>query len=133
MKIVLFYIRDYISVLFYFYIYRRGRAMKRLMKQLDGLSGETCDKLLLPLVRTYIYNEDYDAQTIVVTAAIDCVGALAAKLCWKKYAKLLQQFLSQKPLELRYQKQRVKVLASVLDGFDFSDEGEWEFSDENIS
>ena len=106
--------------------------MKRLMKQLDGLSGETCDKLLLPLVRTYIYNEDYDAQTIVVTAAIDCVGALASKLCWKKYAKLLQQFLSQKPLELRYQKQRVKVLASVLDGFDFSDEGEWDFSDENI-
>ena len=94
------------------------------MKQLDGLSGETCDKLLLPLVRTYIYNEDYDAQTIVVTAAIDCVGALASKLCWKKNAKLLQQFLSQKPLELRYQKQRVKVLASVLDGFDFSDDGE---------
>ena len=53
-----------------------------------------------------------------------CVGALGSRLCWKKYAKLLKQFLSQKPLELRYQKQRVKVLASVLDGFDFSDEGE---------
>ena len=48
-----------------------------------------------PLVRTYIYNEEYDAQNIVVEAAIECVGALASKLCWKKYAKLLQQFLSQ--------------------------------------
>ena len=28
----------------------------------------------------------------------------------------------QKPLELRYQKQRVKVLASVLDAFHFEDE-----------
>ena len=69
--------------------------MKRLMKQLGELSGDTCDKLLLPLVRTYIYNEEYDAQNIVVEAAIECVGALASKLCWKKYAKLLQQFLSQ--------------------------------------
>ena len=124
MKTSSFVDENHFKSCFVFTFFRRGRAMKRLMKQLDGLSGETCDKLLLPLVRTYIYNEDYDAQTIVVTAAIDCVGALASKLCWKKYAKLLQQFLSQKPLELRYQKQRVKVLASVLDGFDFSDEGE---------
>ena len=28
----------------------------------------------------------------------------------------------QKPLELRYQKQRVKVLASVLDAFHFEDD-----------
>ena len=95
--------------------------MKRLLKNLDVLSEDLCIKLLLPLVRTYIYNPDYDQQTIVVTSAIDCIGGLASKLCWKNYAKLLQQFLSQKPLEPRYQKQRVKVLASVLDGFHFDD------------
>lgn len=96
--------------------------MKRLMKQLDGLSPETCQKILLPLVRTYIFNPDYDQQTIVVTAAIDCIGALASRLPWRNYAKLLQQFLSQqKPLEPKYQKQRVKVLASILDAFHFSE------------
>ena len=65
------------------------------------LAGVECLKMCLrniwmgTLVRTYIYNEEYDAQNIVVEAAIECVGALASKLCWKKYAKLLQQFLSQ--------------------------------------
>ena len=96
--------------------------MRRLMKQLDDVSGESCYKILLPLVRTYIFNPDYVPHNEVVTSAINCIGALASKLSWKHYAKLLQQFLSQKPLEPSFQKQRVRVLGAVLDGFHFTDE-----------
>ena len=38
------------------------------------------------------------------------------------YHKLLQQYLSQKPLEPAFQKQRVKVLAAILNNYHFTDE-----------
>ncbi len=103
--------------------HRRSRAMKRLIKNLDLMSQDTCQSILLPMLRTYLFNPDYDAHTIVVTTAIEAIGALAARLQWKSYAKLLQDFLAsgKQDLEPKYQKQRVKVLASILDAFHFDD------------
>lgn len=97
--------------------------MKRLMSQISDLSWETCQKVLLPLVRTYVFNPDYDSHNLVVETAIECIGSLASKLPYKNWEKLLQQFLNmrQKPLEPKYQKQRVKVLASILDAYHFED------------
>ena len=96
--------------------------MRRLVHQLEDLSVETCQNILIPLVRTYIFNEDYVQQTEIFNSAVTALGALAGKLPWKWYHKLLQQYLSQKPLEPAFQKQRVKVLASILNNYHFTDE-----------
>lgn len=102
--------------------HRRGRAMRRLIKEKDDISDLTCQKILLPMIRTYVFNPDYVQQAEIVTSAISAIGGLASKLSWRGYTKLLQQYLSQKPLEPAFQKQRVKVLASILDSFHFTDE-----------
>ena len=102
--------------------HRRGRAMRRLVKSIQDLSVETCQNIVIPLVRTYIFNEEYVQQTEIFNSAVTAMGALAGKLPWKLYHKLLQQYLSQKPLEPAFQKQRVKVLAAILNNYHFSDE-----------
>ena len=109
--------------------HRRGRAMRRLVKQIKDegknnieentnsieddqhkknreIDVNLCFKIILPMTRTYLYNQDYVQQNEIITSAISCIGAIASKLPWKNYVKLLQQFLSQKQLEPPFQKQR---------------------------
>ena len=93
-----------------------------IVKQIGDLDVELCFRIILPMTRTYLYNEEYVQHNEIITSAISCIGAIASKLPWKTYSKLLQQFLSQKPLEPPFQKQRVKVLACILDSFHFNDE-----------
>lgn len=102
--------------------HRRGRAMRRVTKNIDTIDVEIASRIILPLARTYLYNPDYVQFNEIIASAIDCIGAISSKLPWKSYSKLLQQFLSQKPLEPPFQKQRVKVLACILDSFHFSDQ-----------
>ncbi len=52
-------------------------------------------------------------------AAIACVGSLCAKFSWKEYKVVLMYFLNCKPTEPGHQKQRVKVLAAILNSFHF--------------
>ena len=54
--------------------HRRGRAMRRLVKQLDELSVDTCQKIIIPLVRTYIFNEEYVQQTEIFNSAVTAIG-----------------------------------------------------------
>ena len=112
--------------------HRRGRAMKRLAGQLqedpDFLSRETKLVVVTPLVKTYIYNSDYISQSDVINAAIECLGALAASHTFKDYRSMLLAYMSGNPgagvkdltsFEAAFKKQRVKVLAGVLNAFHF--------------
>ena len=54
--------------------HRRGRAMRRLVKSLDELSVDTCQKIIIPLVRTYIFNEEYVQQTEIFNSAVTAIG-----------------------------------------------------------
>ena len=70
---------------------------------------------------------------IVFQAAISCVGSLCAKFGWKEYKMVLMYFLNCKPTEPAHQKQRVKVLAAILNSFHFiSVEGEDKKSELNV-
>ena len=67
--------------------------MKRLAGQLqdqpDFLERKTKFTIVLPLVRTYIYNPDYVTQSEVINAAIECLGAIAASHSFKDYRSML--------------------------------------------
>ena len=113
--------------------HRRGRAMRKLAKKLDEnkefLSRNCRQYLVYPMVRTYIYNSDYLSQPEIINSAIACIAALASTFNWKDYKNLLLQFLvtrNQSNLDDNppFQKQRVKVLAGILDSFHFSPEEE---------
>ena len=78
-------------------------------KKIREIDVNLCFKIILPMTRTYLYNQDYVSQNEIITSAISCIGAIASKLPWKNYVKLLQQFLSQKQLEPPFQKQRYSI------------------------
>ena len=110
--------------------HRRGRAMRRLVKQIKDegtvdsedkkrLDVDLCFKIILPMTRTYLFNQDYVQHNEIITSAISCIGAIASKLPWKNYVKLLQQFLSQKPLEPPFQKQRYIYIDNYILVFAF--------------
>jgi hypothetical protein len=52
-------------------------------------------------------------------AAIGCIGSLCARFSWREYKTALTHFLNCKPTEAPHQKQRVKVLAAILNAFHF--------------
>lgn len=113
--------------------HRRGRAMRRLANKLNEnkefLSRNCRLFLAYPLVRTYIYNPNYISQPDVVNSAITCIASLASAYNWKDYKNLLLQFLVTKNQSHLmdnppFRKQRVKVLAGILNSFHFSPEEE---------
>ena len=80
--------------------------------------------VVVPLVRTYIYNGEVIGQSEVVNAAIECLGAVAASYAFKDYRQMLFGFMADPKVkdtshEAAFKKQRVKILASILSGFHF--------------
>ena len=61
----------------------------QLQDQPDFLERKTKFTIVLPLVRTYIYNPDYVTQSEVINAAIECLGAIAASHSFKDYRSML--------------------------------------------
>lgn len=104
--------------------HRRGRALRRFSTRLDEnpdfLNVKCCYQIIYPLACSYLFNTDYTQQSDTILAAISCVGSLCAKFGWKEYKIVLLHFLKVKPSEPAHQKQRVKVLAAVLNAFHFA-------------
>jgi hypothetical protein len=107
--------------------------MRKLALKLDEnkefLSRNCRLFLVYPLVRTYIYNNDYISQPDIVNSAITCIASLASTYNWKDYKNLLLQFLVTKnqPKLLDsapFRKQRVKILSGILNSFHFPPEEE---------
>ena len=112
--------------------HRRGRAMRKLALKLDAnkdfISRNCRLSVVYPLIRTYIYNQDYISQPEIVNSAITCITSLASSYNWKDYKNLLMQFLLTKNQSVLvsppFRKQRVKVLSGVLSSFHFPPEEE---------
>ena len=90
----------------------------------DHLSRKTKVTVVVPLVRTYVYNADVIGQSEVVNAAIECLGAVAASHGFKEYRLMLFGFMADPKVkdtshEAAFKKQRVKILASIISGFHF--------------
>ena len=108
--------------------HRRGRAMRRLAKALqenpDFLGRKTKITLVTPLVKTYIQNADYISLSEVIHAAIECLGSLAFSHNLKDYRGMLFGYMAKLKVkdpsyEAPFKKQRVKILAAILNSFHF--------------
>nr|XP_027223917.1 small subunit processome component 20 homolog [Penaeus vannamei] len=102
--------------------HRRARAMAKLSEKLDSgeisLVSSSVDGYLLPLVTSYLFQEAFIKDDYLITSSISCLGSLAKKMPWYSYQKLLKYYINMlSKQELKYLKQAVRVLESVLDGF----------------
>ncbi len=83
------------------------------------LGGETITQFLLPLTTCYLFDEAYDKHNHLVDAAFDSLQAMARCLSWYNYDKLLRYFLNHMTRQVEFQKQAVKAVVAVLNGFHF--------------
>ena len=104
----------YDVIIFFF-----SRLTGILKKDKQSISGETITQFLLPLATCYLFSETYDKHNHLVDAALECLEAVAGCLSWYSYDKLLRYFLSNMIRQIEFQKQAVKAVVAVLNGFHF--------------
>ena len=85
----------------------------------SSISGETLTQFLLPLTTCYLFDSGYDKHNHLVDAALDCLQAVARCLSWYDYDKLLRFYLTNMTKQVEFQKQAVKAVVAVLNGFHF--------------
>ena len=83
------------------------------------ISNETVTRFLLPLATCYLFTEAYATQNHLIDAALECLQAIARSLSWPSYEKLLRFYLSNMTRQMQYQKQAVKAVVAILNGFHF--------------
>ena len=84
-----------------------------------AISEETITQFLLPLTTCYLFDETYDSQNTLVDASFEFLKAMSRCPSWYNYDKLLRYFLTQMTRQMESQKQSVKDLVAVLNGFHF--------------
>lgn len=100
---------------FFFFI----RLTGILKNDKQSINGETITQFLLPLTTCYLFSEVYDKHNHLVDASLECLQAMAGCLSWYNYEKLLRFFLSNMTRQTEFQKQAVKAVVAVLNGFHF--------------
>ena len=83
------------------------------------INGETITQFLLPLTTCYLFSETYDKHNHLVDASLECLQAMGRCLSWYNYEKLLRFFLTNMTRQVEFQKQAVKAVVAVLNGFHF--------------
>lgn len=87
------------------------------------MSQRAVHDVFLPLTESFLLKDEYAKQNIA-DAAIDNLGALARKLPWRSYARLLEKYvalLSDRDLCAMRSNQKaiVKIVVTLLDAFHF--------------
>jgi len=90
-----------------------------LKQEKRTISNETVTRFLLPLATCYLFTEAYATQNHLIDAALECLQAIARSLSWPSYEKLLRFYLSNMTRQMQYQKQAVKAVVAILNGFHF--------------
>ena len=96
-----------------------SRLTSILKSDRTAISEETITQFLLPLTTCYLFDKAYDSQNHLVDASFECLQAMSRCLSWYNYDKLLRYFLTQMTRQIEFQKQSVKALVAVLNGFHF--------------
>jgi U3 small nucleolar RNA-associated protein 20 len=96
-----------------------NRLTGLLKQEKQIISNGTVTQFLLPLATCYLFTEAYATQNHLIDAAIECLQAIARTLSWPNYEKLLRFYLSNMTRQMQYQKQAVKAVVAILNGFHF--------------
>ncbi|XP_064596875.1 small subunit processome component 20 homolog [Liolophura sinensis] len=101
--------------------HRRARALRRLIKHLQGhpMSLHFINTYFLPLTSVFLLDESYIKFNSLQDAAVDAMATLCRCLTWRQYSVQLRYYLGLLPKKLHIQKLLIRVIVAVLDAFHF--------------
>ena len=81
----------------------------------------TLNDFLLPISRIFLCTDEYQRKSKVIEAAIEYVSCICKFLPWNQYEIVLKFYIRKMMNDSKaYQKQLVKLIPAILDGFHFS-------------
>ncbi|KAM8884134.1 small subunit processome component 20 homolog [Synchiropus picturatus] len=114
---------DFFEHMKHIQIHRRGRALRRLAKQLtEGtvvMSPCSLQNYIMPYALTALMDEKMLKHENVISASVEVVGAVCRRLNWSKYLFYLKHFIHVLQTSQVEQKLAVSLLVTVLDAFHF--------------
>ncbi|XP_061570968.1 small subunit processome component 20 homolog [Cololabis saira] len=114
---------DFFEHMKHIQIHRRGRALRKLAKQLtEGtvvLTPRSLQNYIMPFATTALMDEKMLKHENMVSASVEVVGAVCRRLTWSKYLYYLKHFIHVLQTSQADQKLGVSLLVTVLEAFHF--------------
>ncbi|KAK0145461.1 Small subunit processome component 20 [Merluccius polli] len=114
---------DFFEHMKHIQIHRRGRALRKLAKQLsDGvvvMSSRSLQSYIMPYTMTALFDPDMIKHEAMTSAGTEMVAAVCRRLTWSKYLYYLRQFIHTLQTGQSDQKLAVNLLVTVLEAFHF--------------
>ncbi|KAL2102527.1 hypothetical protein ACEWY4_001695 [Coilia grayii] len=117
---------DFFEHMKHIQVHRRGRALRRIAKQLtEGtvvMSSRTMQNYIMPYAMTALFDDKMKRHENMNSAGVEVVGAVCKRLTWSKYLYYLKHFVHVLQMGLAEQKLAVNLLVTVLEAFHFDRE-----------
>ncbi|XP_029616907.1 small subunit processome component 20 homolog [Salmo trutta] len=114
---------DFFEHMKHIQIHRRGRALRKLAKQLtEGtvvLSSRSLQNYIMPYAVTALFDEKMLKNEGMTAASVEVIGAVCRRLTWSKYLYYLKHFVHVLQTGQAEQKLAVSLLVTVLEAFHF--------------
>ncbi|KAI3366882.1 hypothetical protein L3Q82_009528 [Scortum barcoo] len=114
---------DFFEHMKHIQIHRRGRALRKLAKQLnEGLvvmTPRSLQNYIMPYSMTALLDEKMLKHENMISASVEVVGAVCRRLTWSKYLYYLKHFIHILQTAQTEQKLAVSLLVTVLEAFHF--------------
>ncbi|KAG7215928.1 hypothetical protein INR49_031524 [Caranx melampygus] len=114
---------DFFEHMKHIQIHRRGRALRKLAKQLNEASvvmtPRSLQDYIMPYAMTALLDEKMLKHENMISASVEVVGAVCRRLTWSKYLYYLKHFIHILQTAQAEQKLAVSLLVTVLESFHF--------------
>uniref|UniRef100_A0A1A8FK18 UTP20, small subunit (SSU) processome component, homolog n=1 Tax=Nothobranchius korthausae TaxID=1143690 RepID=A0A1A8FK18_9TELE len=114
---------DFFEHMKHIQIHRRGRALRKLAKQLtEGtvvMTPRSLQNYIMPYAMTALMDEKMLKHENMMSASVEVVGAVCRRLTWSKYLYYLKHFIHILQTSQAEQKLAVSLLITVLESFHF--------------
>ncbi|XP_062862543.1 small subunit processome component 20 homolog [Trichomycterus rosablanca] len=117
---------DFFEHMKHIQVHRRGRALRKLAKQLtEGtvvMSSRSMQNFIMPYAMIALFDEKLLKHEAITSAAVEVIGAVCKCLTWSKYLYYLKHFIHVLQTGLAEQKLAVSLLVTILEAFHFDHE-----------
>ncbi|XP_041637012.1 small subunit processome component 20 homolog [Cheilinus undulatus] len=114
---------DFFEHMKHIQIHRRGRALRKLAKQLSEgqvvMTPRSLQNYIMPYALTALLDEKMLKHENMISASVEVVGAVCRRLTWSKYLYYLKHFIHILQTAQAEQKLAVSLLVTVLEAFHF--------------
>ncbi|XP_061839511.2 small subunit processome component 20 homolog [Nerophis lumbriciformis] len=114
---------DFFEHMKHIQIHRRGRALRKLAKQLNegtvAMSPRSLQFYIMPFAMTALLDKKMLKHENMTSASVEVVGAVCRRLTWSKYLSHLKNFIHILQTSQIEQKLAVSLLVTVLEAFHF--------------